>query len=600
MLREHEMRKGEKRQSCPIENNAPVYPPRVTRRAVVGEPETMSGGVRASRVPTLVRRGRVYSRGAPGFAGNTRCDRIAPARDSSIAETHPFNNCRLGGPTRLLWPLALTWKVRRTPSLAERHESVIQSSLQMFQRCPIPKVGSSSHPDMRNMHALTLRGSGRPRWWIYYLPPRRTGFIPGGAALLLSHVRIVLDNAVGRRVSSGISRFSRPCVPALLRTHLASPSSALKTSISYRQTRGAARHFSTSAQQPGKITYWMYPVSLAALLETASGITLRWRLSNIGITNGDVVYSRCDNGCQLYEQLQSRAAGNLLTWKTNLQMLTTSDLGSSSESRRCNRALENSAPMDCTKIEPTSHTRMIKRCRVAALRLTVCRRVQRSPLTQAAQPAHSKPDTSSAALEVTDARRRDDGNSCFRSSRALKKFPPNSAIFITLLVYLEAANRSAAEKIRRSELLAKTVHFERETTAIGTRSKASGILKIAHASRLAACSRVRLRSANLGRRDLYSVTTTWFGDRAACQQERGEMSVRGIRTRRMSATPGGNKTAGLRSRALQGRVVQGKGNNSYPEIEDKYPRRYFSLFGEGSSTPNTDAISGLPSLWTVR
>ncbi|KAJ8882475.1 hypothetical protein PR048_014286 [Dryococelus australis] len=51
------------------------------------------------------------------------------------------------------------------------------------------------------------------------------------------------------------------------------------------------------------------------------------------------------------------------------------------------------------------------------------------------------------------------------------EFPPNSAIFITLLVYFEAANRSAAEKRGCSKLLMKTVHFERETTAIGTRSK---------------------------------------------------------------------------------------------------------------------------------
>ncbi|KAJ8897743.1 hypothetical protein PR048_003093 [Dryococelus australis] len=40
---------------------------------------------------------------------------------SSIAETRPFN-CWLGGPTCFLYLLALTWKVHRTPSLAETHE----------------------------------------------------------------------------------------------------------------------------------------------------------------------------------------------------------------------------------------------------------------------------------------------------------------------------------------------------------------------------------------------------------------------------------------------------------------------------------------------
>ncbi|KAJ8891945.1 hypothetical protein PR048_004505 [Dryococelus australis] len=43
-------------------------------------------------------------------------------------------------------------------------------------------------------------------------------------------VAIVPDDAAGRRVFSGISRFPRPCIPTLLHTHLASPSSALRTS----------------------------------------------------------------------------------------------------------------------------------------------------------------------------------------------------------------------------------------------------------------------------------------------------------------------------------------------------------------------------------
>ncbi|KAJ8887880.1 hypothetical protein PR048_007364 [Dryococelus australis] len=54
-----------------------------------------------------------------------------------------------------------------------------------------------------------------------------------GDAPVYTHVGIVPEDAAGRWVFSGISRFSRPCVPALLHTHLASPSSALKTSISW-------------------------------------------------------------------------------------------------------------------------------------------------------------------------------------------------------------------------------------------------------------------------------------------------------------------------------------------------------------------------------
>ncbi|KAJ8869254.1 hypothetical protein PR048_030826 [Dryococelus australis] len=52
---------------------------------------------------------------------------------------------------------------------------------------------------------------------------------PGGVAPEISHVGIVLDDAAGRRVFSGTFLFPRPCIPALLLTHLASLSSALRS-----------------------------------------------------------------------------------------------------------------------------------------------------------------------------------------------------------------------------------------------------------------------------------------------------------------------------------------------------------------------------------
>ncbi|KAJ8867471.1 hypothetical protein PR048_031273 [Dryococelus australis] len=54
------------------------------------------------------------------------------------------------------------------------------------------------------------------------IPGRITGF---------SHVGVVPDDAVGRRVFSEISRFSRPFIPGLLHTRLNCPSLALKTSL---------------------------------------------------------------------------------------------------------------------------------------------------------------------------------------------------------------------------------------------------------------------------------------------------------------------------------------------------------------------------------
>ncbi|KAJ8871850.1 hypothetical protein PR048_028190 [Dryococelus australis] len=54
------------------------------------------------------------------------------------------------------------------------------------------------------------------------------GLIPGTVTPRFSHVGIVSDDAAGWLVFSGISHFPRPCIPALLHTHLTSPSSALQ------------------------------------------------------------------------------------------------------------------------------------------------------------------------------------------------------------------------------------------------------------------------------------------------------------------------------------------------------------------------------------
>ncbi|KAJ8866215.1 hypothetical protein PR048_032058 [Dryococelus australis] len=53
--------------------------------------------------------------------------------------------------------------------------------------------------------------------------------IPGRGQSGFTQVGIVPDDAAGRRVFLGISRFPCPCIPALLLTHFVSPSSTLKT-----------------------------------------------------------------------------------------------------------------------------------------------------------------------------------------------------------------------------------------------------------------------------------------------------------------------------------------------------------------------------------
>ncbi|KAJ8870029.1 hypothetical protein PR048_029040 [Dryococelus australis] len=65
--------------------------------------------------------------------------------------------------------------------------------------------------------------------WLDYSPPNidEPSSIPGGVAPGFSHVGIVPDDAAGQLVFSEMSRFPRPCTPALLHIHLVSSSSAL-------------------------------------------------------------------------------------------------------------------------------------------------------------------------------------------------------------------------------------------------------------------------------------------------------------------------------------------------------------------------------------
>ncbi|KAJ8895108.1 hypothetical protein PR048_000433 [Dryococelus australis] len=80
---------------------------------------------------------------------------------------------------------------------------------------------------------------------------RDSGSIPGGFAPGFSHVGIVLDDAAGRRVFSGISRFPRRSVPALLHTHLNHPHrlSRPRTDSASRLTRETVNN-STSLLWP--------------------------------------------------------------------------------------------------------------------------------------------------------------------------------------------------------------------------------------------------------------------------------------------------------------------------------------------------------------
>ncbi|KAJ8895125.1 hypothetical protein PR048_000450 [Dryococelus australis] len=70
--------------------------------------------------------------------------------------------------------------------------------------------------------------------------------IPDWVTPGFSHVGIALDDTVGRQVFLGDLPFPRSCIPALLRTHLTSPTSALKTWIN-RVLDGSAGPFTDTA-----------------------------------------------------------------------------------------------------------------------------------------------------------------------------------------------------------------------------------------------------------------------------------------------------------------------------------------------------------------
>ncbi|KAJ8891739.1 hypothetical protein PR048_004274 [Dryococelus australis] len=112
------------------------------------------------------------------------------------------------------------------------HRSPI--SVQQQPTCqPVGKLQQHAHPANETQGSFPElhgdRGGVVVRLLVRHLG--ELGSIPGGVAPLIFSCAVP-DGASGRRVFSGISRLPRPCIPALLPTHLASPSSALKTQIS--------------------------------------------------------------------------------------------------------------------------------------------------------------------------------------------------------------------------------------------------------------------------------------------------------------------------------------------------------------------------------
>ncbi|KAJ8897959.1 hypothetical protein PR048_003317 [Dryococelus australis] len=92
--------------------------------------------------------------------------------------------------------------------------------------------GAEMCPKHRRIMSDPRQCTPPPRW-SHYSPPTQAirARFPANSHPGPSHVGIAPHDAAGRQIFSGISRFLRTCIPALLHTHLVSPSSALKTSM---------------------------------------------------------------------------------------------------------------------------------------------------------------------------------------------------------------------------------------------------------------------------------------------------------------------------------------------------------------------------------
>ncbi|KAJ8867022.1 hypothetical protein PR048_032884 [Dryococelus australis] len=79
------------------------------------------------------------------------------------------------------------------------------------------------------------------------------GLIPGWVTLGFSQVGIVPDESAGRWIFSGVSCFPRPFISALLHTRLASPISALKTSLAVKSQPNLTNHSTTNLRCPSQL-----------------------------------------------------------------------------------------------------------------------------------------------------------------------------------------------------------------------------------------------------------------------------------------------------------------------------------------------------------
>ncbi|KAJ8897807.1 hypothetical protein PR048_003157 [Dryococelus australis] len=142
-------------------------------------------------------------------------------------------------------------------------------------------------------------------------PPTKASRVqsPAGSLPEFSRVGIARDDAADRRVFSGISRFPRPCIPALFRSRFFSPSSALKISLATDLSLGAL----------SRLQYYKFIYNSAvAITPLAAGVVSVFDRATQDSVNSDVVIPvpRRDYGARHSWSLEPRISAGVTRRKT--------------------------------------------------------------------------------------------------------------------------------------------------------------------------------------------------------------------------------------------------------------------------------------------
>ncbi|KAJ8870554.1 hypothetical protein PR048_029577 [Dryococelus australis] len=320
------------------------------------------------------------------------------------------------------------------------------------------------------------------------------GSIPGGASEFHTWESCRVD-AAGRRIFSGVFRFLRPRIPAPLRVHLASSIMKFKKIIvKYDRTAvhlqpriiqkwsAAAAGCCATVQRAGGYQFESHPIPVTSSWlavedytagggggETQRRVTVRYLCPIFTVRTSQASQPASGGVCKNEDAAGTIAGG----YQKEEEVASTSWRGG--VARDSDHMLSASS---------LARLPLQRACRVGAPPYRVAFARCDTYFGRSSTPrCHFSSSITFSRTRLTDVLRRGYDTFSYRLFTInavnlklklipqVQEFPPNTAIFTTLLVYLEAANRSAADKRSSSKLLMKAVDFEGETTAIGTRSK---------------------------------------------------------------------------------------------------------------------------------